>query len=323
MRAAALFVIGSFVLASAPGGALALDRERRGKPAGVPSTAAGRKAVELTERAYELQRQGALNDAIRLYEEALALEPLPKRHRNLAIPLEQAGRWAEALREYWLFERDALGEPEAHREDVAERVARLLPRLGQVEVVLPPEAQEVPGQVEARVVQAGGDRPRCVLARGRERIYLCHPGTVEGELRIRGQAAARRTVEVRAGGRAALRFVLQGEVRISANRPRPEVIIDGAPLRLPGPLPVTVPVLLGGHELVAREGQEVLRQRFLVQEGRPAAVELRFASSRRWVYFVIGGAALVAAGIGAGVAGWAATRPPPPGGADLRLDPPR
>jgi hypothetical protein len=321
MRAAALFVIGTFALASAPGGALALDRERRGKPPQVPMTAAGRKAVELTERAYELQRQGALNDAIRLYEEALALEPLPKRHRNLAIPLEQAGRFAEALREYWLFERDALGEPEAHREDVAERVARLLPRLGQVELALPKEAHEA--QAEARLLEAGGDRPRCVAQRGKEQVYLCHPGTVAAELRIRGQVVARRQAEVRAGGRAALRFVLQGEVRISANRPRPEVLIDGAPLRLPGPLPVTVPALLGGHELVARDGQEVLRQRFLLREGAPAAVELRFAPSRRWVYFVIGGAALVAAGVGAGVAGWAATRPPPPGGADLRLDPPQ
>src|SRR5579883_2846213 len=76
-----------------------------------PLSPAAQRATDLTQRAYELQKEGKRNDAIRLYQEALAADPLPKRHRNLAIPLEQAGRLAEALREYWAFQRDELGEP--------------------------------------------------------------------------------------------------------------------------------------------------------------------------------------------------------------------
>lgn len=327
-------------------------RPRPRPPAPPPLSPSAERATQLTERAYELQRQGRLNDAIRAYEEALAADPLPKRHRNLGIPLEQAGRLVEALRQYWLFQRDERGEPPENRQDVAERVARLLPRLARLQAP-PPSPSELGEDVTpaVRVPTALSERPRCLAASEQPPeagaagpaaepvapaapprlapaavpgVYLCEPGPVEVELLLRGAVVASRRVTVAAGRPAEVRFAPRAPLRLRGNRERPSLAVDGAPLPLPPSvrLPVDVPLLLGAHELVARDGREVLRRAFTVREGQGAEVELRFSPRRTWLWFVIGGAALAAAGVAAGVGAYAATRPAPPGGADITLPPP-
>ncbi|MCS6915474.1 MAG: bacterial transcriptional activator domain-containing protein [Myxococcales bacterium] len=284
------------------------------------------RATELTERAYELQRRGALNDAIRLYEEALRVDPLPKRHRNLAIPLEQAGRLVEALRQYWRFQRDERGEPPEHRADVAERVARLLPRLGRIRIAA--LSTEVPATV--RVPAALAERPRCLSAAerssdappppGTPAEYLCEPGRVEVELLLQGRPVARRSLRLDAGQTAEVHFTLQAPVHLRSNRPRPEVELDGVPLMTP--LPATVHLLLGPHVVVARDRAEQVRRVFTVHEGSTTTVELRFRPRRTWIGYVAGAAGLVAGALIVGISAYAATRPAPPGGADITLPPP-
>lgn len=294
--------------------------------------AAAREATRLTERAYELQRRGALNEAVQLYRQAAAVEPLPKRFRNVAVPLEQAGRLCEALGYYRRFQRDAQGEPAEHRADVEERVAALLPRLATLTVQVPadPDAAaqvrvpttEAPGAPDPSASPEAAPRPRCL--RDGENLWRCEPGPLTVELLVNDHPAASRPVTLRAGTTTTLAFPLRAPVALSSNRPRPTLTLDGAPLPLARPLPQTVPLLLGSHVLVARAGREELQRRFVVKEpGEPAgtaggnapfALRLDFKPSRAWVWGVVAGGAVVVAGVAVGVA---LGLPHRPGGADV------
>ena len=133
------------------------------------------RATELTERAYKLQRKGAVNDAIKLYQEALSLDPLPKRFYNLGIPLEQAGRLAEALSAYRSFQRDDQGELPEYRKEVDERIDALVRRLGRVTV-------SVAADDEARLsVARAGEHRGAPRLRLRQRLQEPRGPAVAGD----------------------------------------------------------------------------------------------------------------------------------------------
>jgi hypothetical protein len=295
------------------------------------------KATELTDRAYRLQRKGAMNDAIQLYQEALALDPLPKRYYNLGIPLQESGRLAEALRAFRSFQRDDLGELPEYRHEVDERIAALCQKLGTV-IVSAPLDEEV--KVSVRLFESTGDRPRCVAdpAAGLSSQpgiaavgYLCQEGLVRAELLIGDKGVAERNARAVAGSVVRLSFSPRSPVTISANRSPLSLQLDagetgpnpqGRPgLVAPPPVkvPMVIPLLVGGHELLAWDGKDVLSRRFTVQEGMPTEVDLRFPLSRRFVPWLIGGVAVaVAVGVVLGVTLW----PAPAGGADVTLPSP-
>lgn len=291
--------------------------------------AAAREATRLTGEAYEQQRRGALNDAIKLYQQAAELDPLPKRFRNLAVPLEQAGRLVEALAAYRRFQRDAQGELPQNQKDVDERVAALLLRLGTLTVTLPsdPEAEvglrvpaaEASPPTDLRGALAAGSadtHPRCLKDDALR--YLCQPGPVTAQLLLGGQVVATRTVQVQAQAQSELRFSTRALVRIESNRGQPRLLLDKTPLVLTPPirLPVTLPLLLGRHVLYGQDGREQVEQPFTVSEGQRAAqvVRLEFRPSRRWIWGVVAGGAVV---VGAVALGLAFGLPPRPGGADV------
>ena len=135
---------------------------------------------------------------------------------------------------------------------------------------------------------------------------------------------------VEAGGAAQLSFVARAPVRITSNRDRVALRLDkadrpGLSLAAPLKLPVTLPLLLGGHELFGKEGRDSAVQTFRVQEatsataGAVTVVELRFPPSRKWVPWVIAGAAVAVAGA---VVLAVTLSPAPAGGADVILPAP-
>lgn len=336
MRRMVLAFLCACVLALLPGRSV-------GAPGKRGLSRAEQEANALTDRANDLQQRGFINEAIRYCQEALALDPVPRRHRNLALLLEQAGRLAEALAEYQRFQRDQMGEIPEYRQDVAERIESLIARLGAVVLLplpgpssLPVDVGRFTEPVMVRLVEAESDRPTCLLVRSpgpvpASRRYLCQPGGVHAELRVAGQIAATRRVEVVAGKEQPVEFQPRVEVTVRSSRPRPVLTLDQAPLAVPAPGPrapgnsqtltLTLPLLLGAHELRAQDAKEVLLRRFSLREGTPQMVELQFSRRRPWLPWVIGGAAvLCAAGIAVGVG--VALSQPQPVPPDLILPPP-
>ena len=57
------------------------------------------RAVELFQRAYQLQMRGAYADAIRLYQESIVLQPTAEAHTFLGWTFSMLGRQAEAIEE--------------------------------------------------------------------------------------------------------------------------------------------------------------------------------------------------------------------------------
>lgn len=288
------------------------------------------RASELTGEGYELQRQGRLNDAIQLYKEALRQDPQPKRYRNLGLPLEQAGRLAEALAAFWQFQRDGSGEPAEDQKDVAARVERILPRLGAVVVTLAPLSADE-GAARVVLLQAGGDRPRCVPdaagrasalpGRGAGQRYLCEPGSVHADLYVGDEKVASREVTAGAHVEARIDFSVRGPVRIQGNRSRATLVLDRQPLQpAPSRLPLTLTLTLGTHMLSASAGRDRVEQRFRVPEDRGAAgpnvVDLRFPPSRKWIFWAAGTAAVL---LGTGVLLGVLLQSAPPAGADVVL----
>ncbi len=222
------------------------------------------KAADLTERAYKLQRKGAVNDAIQLYQEALGLDPLPKRYYNLGIPLEQAGRLAEALSAYRHFQRDDQGELPEYRQEVDQRIADIIKQLGRVSVAANPDDEVT---VMVRLVESTGDRPSCVAdaavkEAGRISVgYLCQPGQVHAELLINGQAVAAKETRIVAAGAARVDFVSRSPVRFSGNRKRVMLLLDKVDREGPkAPRSIDWPPLsLSAPRTIDREGPKAPR----------------------------------------------------------------